>query len=75
MFQLNLWDFEFFYIDYDGSFVAFHANTIHEACIYVQNRFRGRAKAYLYVWHRRNSSLDNFSFKDGGEIKEEIVCR
>lgn len=75
MFQLNLWDLQFFYVDYDGSFVAFHANTLRGACTYVQNRFRGRAKAYLYVWHRQNLSLDNFPFKNDGEIKQEIVYK
>ena len=68
MLQLDIWELGFSYMAHDGTYRAFHANTIADACTYVQNYFRGRDTAYLYVWNRRNSSLDNFPLKEE-EIK------
>ena len=74
MLQLSLWDLGFFYVGYDGSLRAFYPNTVVDACTYVQNYFRGRDTAYLYIWNRRKSSFDNFPFKDEG-IKPEILYK
>lgn len=74
MFQLDIWDLGFSYMAYDGSLRAFYPNTVADACTYVQNYFSGRDTAYLYIWNRLKSSLDNFKFKDE-VIKPEILYK
>ena len=72
MFQLQPDQIQFFYIDFDGSCVSFTANTFADACSYVQYRFRGRGKAYFYVWHPKHLFEDNFKIKKEEKIKEDI---
>ena len=74
MFQLQPDQIQFFYVDFDGSCNSFTANTFADACSYVQYYFRGRGKAYFYVWHPKHLQLeDNFKIKKEEEIKEEKI--